>query len=421
MKTVHMLRSFALAGLLLWEMLNVNLACACPFCAAPIMTLSEQFALSDAAVVVIWVRGTMGDEETPGSTTLEIAQVVRGPKTLRQKQQITLDRYRPGAAGDLFLLLGSLDGTLEWQAPLEVTEVSLQYILQAPNPELSPGKRLRYFLRFLEHSNQQIANDAFGEFANSEYRNIAELASDLPRDKIRKWMRSTSTPGNRIGFYGMLLGLCGDASDARYLAQRIQERDDDSFRLGVDGMIGGYLLLTGADGLPLIEKTMIRDKSAPFSDTYSAVQALRFMWTYSSGTIEKSRLRQSMRIMLDRPEFADLIIADLARWQDWDVRDQLMRLYGQGEYSYPAVKRSIIRFILAEIASAPKDHTGPIPPHVVQAEACLQQLRARDPKLVADVIRFSMQLDGPLTSTATGAEKVVNKPKSKTSLRGTRK
>ncbi|GIS58489.1 MAG: hypothetical protein CM1200mP2_07140 [Planctomycetaceae bacterium] len=103
--------------------------------------------------------------------------------------------------------------------------------------------------------------------------------------------------------------------------------------------MSGYLLLVGEKGLPLIEQLKLknqflvdangkvltdkkgRKKLVPFSETYAAMQALRFMWSYADGRIAKPRLGQSMRILLDRPKLADLVIADLARWKDWSIRE----------------------------------------------------------------------------------------------------
>jgi hypothetical protein len=230
--------------------------------------------------------------------------------------RITLARHRAGKPGDLFLLTGSRGTSIEWGSPLEVTETSFNYMVQAPSPEVPTRKRLEYFVRFLEFPDETVAGDAYGEFANSPYEEITPLTPKLPREKIREWVASPDTPATRLGLYGLLLGLCGDEEDAKLMERKIVETSED-FRLGIDGVMGGYLLLTGEKGLELIDRTKLaKDANVPFSETYAAMQALRFMWTYGDGQIDKDRLRQSMRQLLDRPELADLVIADLARRKD---------------------------------------------------------------------------------------------------------
>jgi len=123
----------------------------------------------------------------------------------------------------------------------------------------------------------------------------------------------------------------------------------------------------------------------PFSETYAAMQALRFMWTYGE-RIDKERLRESMRILLDRPELADLVIADLARWEDWSIIDRLMSLYDAEEYGIPSIKRAIVRYML--VASKNKPEEGAAADHVKKAQKYLDTLRKTDPKTVKQAERF---------------------------------
>ncbi len=287
----------------------------CPFCSAPSLTLSEQLAQSDAAVLVQWKSGDPGDREQGdiGSTTYEIVEVVRGAEPRPAKgDDVTLPRYRPGKAGDLFLLLGTQGTSLEWSSPLEITETSFRYIQQAPAPEVPLTERLEYFVRFLEFPDPLVANDAYAEFANAPYADIVPLADKLTPSQLREWVADEETAPTRLGLYGLLLGLCGTSDDAAVMQKQILTPSEE-FRLGIDGVMAGYLLIKGEEGLDVIDREKLQNKEIPFSETYAAMQALRFMWTDGQERIDPERLRQSMRILLDRPELADLVIADLAR------------------------------------------------------------------------------------------------------------
>lgn len=403
---------------------------ACPFCSAPTLTLTEQFAKADAVLLVDWAGGEKPDKEKLGSTKFEILQVLRDPtKKFEKGKAINVDRYRAGKKGDLSLLLGTKGDTIEWGNPLDVTETSFNYIQQAPSPESPAQARLAYFLKFLEFPDQTISNDAYAEFANAPYKDIVPLAKQMPRDKLREWVASKDVPATRLGLYGLMLGLCGDEKDAVTMEKKITEKVDD-FRLGVDGVIAGYLLLRGEQGLSLVEKTKFSDKSVPFSETYAALQALRFMWTYGNDRIAPERLRASMRMLLDRPELVDIVIADLARWKDWSVQKKLMEVYGAEEYNVPSIKRAIIRYMFASVKDVPgagPDKSGAtkvadagtqpkepkpastgsvespapaavkpeksekpekLPEHAVLGAKYLDQLREKDPKMVKEVERF---------------------------------
>ena len=374
-------------------------ALACPFCSAPSLTLTEQVAQSDAVVLTQWASAVEGDDKQPGSTTLEVVEVVKAPEgTVAKGDKITVARHRPGKAGDLFFLTGVKGTTIEWGSPLEVTEASYQYIIQAPSKETPTQKRLEYFMRFLEYPDELVATDAYGEFANAPYEEIAPLADKFPAKELRTWVSDPETQPSRLGLYGLLLGLSGTKDDAEVMKEKITEPTQD-FRLGIDGVISGYLMLAGEEGLEVINESKLANKEAAFSETYAAMSALRFMWQYST-RIPKDRLRESMRILLDRPELADLVIADLARWEDWTVQDRLMTIYGAKEYNIPSIKRSIVRYMLASAKQgkrppgAPKEEATevaaaePKPEHSVKAAAYLDELREKDPKTVKEAERF---------------------------------
>jgi hypothetical protein len=370
-----------------------GLASACPFCSAPSQTLAEQVAQADAVTLVAWTGGTPANDQDPGKSTYEVLQIVKSPKdSVVKGDEVALARYRASKKGDLFLLMGTKSGRgngIEWGSPTEVTESSFNYIAQAPTPEVPATKRLLYFMKFLEFPDPLVGNDAYAEFANAPYKDIAAVAGHLPHEKIRQWITRSDTPQPRLGLYGMMLGLCGDNADAKVLADKIAVKTED-FRIGIDGLISGYLLLTGTNGLAHIDEWKFKDRKVPFSETYAAMMGLRFMWQYASGRIPNERLMQSMRILLERPELADLVIADLARWNDWSVQDRLMDIYGKGDYNIPSIKRAIIRYMLTSTQAKPSG-TGKSAAHnqyVERGKKYIEQLRKRDPKTVKEAERF---------------------------------
>jgi hypothetical protein len=367
-------------------------AIACPFCSAPSLTMSEQLSQADAVVLVQWFKGVKPTEDTPGSTTYEIKRINQNYKnSLKVGGKVVLSRYRSSQLGDLFMLLGNKGITIDWGSPIEVSEASFDYIAKCPSPEIPTVKRLAFYSKFLEHSDQLIANDAYGEFANAPYKDIVAVADKLPAEKIRQWVLSDDTPQTRLGLYGLLIGLSGNEKDVKVLEAKVLEKSEE-FRLGVDGLMSGYLILTGAKGLEILDEHKLRNLDVPFSETYAAMQALRFMWRHGEGRIEKDRLRQSMRVLLDRPELTDLVIADLARWKDWSVQGKLMKMYGEGEFNVPSIKRAIVRYMLVSSKAIPEEAVAgnaiALPNHVTKGRKLLAELRKRDPKTVAKAERF---------------------------------
>ncbi|GAB4136565.1 MAG: hypothetical protein Tsb009_03700 [Planctomycetaceae bacterium] len=357
---------------------------ACPAC-GPVLepTWSERLARSDVALLVQWVEGKpgKGPDAVGASTTFEIVQIARDTDNAYKKgQRLFLPKYISGKPGNLFFRWGvKKNGKVEWRSPVPISETAYHYITQAPSPEVPGSKRLRFFLKFFEYPDNLIANDAYIEFAKASYEDVKSTSDVMDRKKIRKWLTDPETPQSRIGLYGLMLGMCGTKEDIPFLENRITQFKEE-FRLGVDGVIAGYLMLVGEKGMDLIDRTKFLDTKAPQSETYSALLAIRIIWTYGNGKISKDRLRKSMRLLIDRPELAELAIPDLARWRDWTVQDRLMKLYGQKDYDTRSVKTAIIKYLIASTQDLPKDKTAKLPPHVVKGRQMIETIKQKDPK-----------------------------------------
>jgi len=370
-------------------MTAVNAALACPFCDAPEPSLAEQLSQADAAVLVQWKSAEPANTEkqTFGSTAFTVANIVRQPGSDYEKgSTITLDRYRPGKPGDLFLLMGTKIDGIEWGSPLEVTQTSFTYITESPGREVPAVKRLPFFLKYLEHPDELISKDAFSEFAAAPYSDIEPIADQFSAAKLKEWIAKKETNQTRIGFYGMMLGLCGSKEDAAFLKEEIN-RPTETYRLGLDGMMAGYVLLLGDDGITMLEEKLAQN-TKQFSDTYAAMQTLRFMWQYAQNRVSKDRLRQAMRMLIERPEFADLAIKDLARWEDWTVMPKLMEIYDSPSHGSSQTKRAVALFLITLSKKKVPEGDEAMAKYVAAAKTHLEDLKGRDPKIVKDAEKY---------------------------------
>lgn len=387
----------------------------CPFCSAPTLTLTEQATQSDAVLLATWKSASKGQGEltdaggnrAAASTTFTVTRVMKGP--LKAGQTVRLVGYQPAEPGAAFLLTGIGSGVIEWDLPAEFDAAAFDYLAASPPPVKAGGEkvpardRLPYFVKFLEYPDDTIANDAYGEFANAAYEEIAAAKAVFPRAKLREWVTAPDTAPSRLGLYGLLLGLCGGPDDAAAVEQLVMSPTED-FRIGLDGVMSGYLLLTGPDGLERLRKTKLEAEQltdaagkpvlgadgqpvpVPFSETYAAMQAVRFMWSFGGDAIPKDQLKAAMRTLLARPELIDFAVADLARWKDWTVIDRLAKLYDDPAYGTPGIKQSIIRYLLA--ASKDTSDGTAKPEHVAKAERYLAAIEKSDPEAVARVKQF---------------------------------
>lgn len=390
-----MVRLWWMAGLSVVLLLTVSTAGACPLCNAPGLSLSEFVAQSDVAVLGQRLSARKPEADFNGETVFEARELIKvaPPPSLplAKRDRITLPRYREGNPEALFLLLGQKGPKIDWSEALDMTPAGYEYLRQAPPTSVEWPERLRYFVRFLEHEDPLIAQDAYTEFAHAPYEAVVAIRLHLPRERIRQWVSNPKTVSIRLGLFGLLIGLCGEKSDAEQLEKMIRINSVQE-RLGVDGLISGYVLLTGTDGLKLVDDIKLRNAEAPFLETMAALSALRFFWTYSPETVGRERLKESMRLLLDRPDYFELVLADLARWKDWSIQDRIVALYGtEGVFQESGTRKAIIKFLLVCARDVPKpDERGenPQPEHARKARLHLETLRAKDPRLVAQTERF---------------------------------
>lgn len=372
----------------------------CPFCDAPTLTMSEQVDQSGHLLLGQWISGEKPTNEKAGTSTFKILEVAKSKgDAFKPEMELVLPQYIAGKKDGLYVLMGPDVKLIDWHVPAEASKSSWKYVSEMPMPVTEPEKqieRLAYFLDFLQHPELSVSNDAYAEFAAAPYEVITPLKDRMPREKLRQWISDPETPVTRIGLYGLLLGLCGREEDAAAMKDKILYPDSD-FRLGIEGVMSGYLLITGEDGLKVLEDSKMKattwvnkegeEVKLSFSETYATMQTLRFMWTYEPDRISKERLKQSMRILLSRRELADLVIADLARWKDWGVQEQLMAMYEDEEFDIPSIKRAIVRYFYYCSEDKDKDAEA-VPEYALAAAEHLKTLEEKDPKTVRNAKRF---------------------------------
>lgn len=355
----------------------VREAPACPFCGPPQTRLSERLTKNDVAVIAEFLDSTPGKNSFSGRTRFRTIERLHGPEgklTFLKGDLITLPRELSGMRGQRCLLFGRKEEEVTWESPVLFSDVAEQYLRKSPASDAPVTKRLEYYLQFFESNDPVVAMDSMAEFAVVPYSDVEAISSKLPREKLRIWLSDEQTVPQRIGLYGMMLGLCGTAQDAELLQSKI-EAPRSGYPFGLDGIIFGYLLLTKTDGLNRLGEVKLRPLSTDASELASIMAALRVMWTEGGDRIPRERLRQSMRLCLNRPETAEKAVTDLARWEDWSIQDKVMSLYGAKDFDDSHTRKAIAGYFV--IASKSKS-----PEVKLQASKNLDKLRERDPSVV---------------------------------------
>lgn len=347
---------------------------ACPFCTALRPSWSQQRESADAFAI-----GTLDLAQEPAERA-RVVQAVRGEGPAAGSEVELAEPVASEYPGGLTLLFGrrGADGdapaneaSWTWQA-VAVSEACLPYAVAAPSLRTPTPERLAWFVRYLEHPESQLAEDAYLEFGHAPYDAVSEVAAQLPWPNIRAWLVDPEVPAERKGLYGLLLGLAPDEpvrrENAALLRQQILAPACD-FRSGFDGVLGGYLAADGQGALDLIAERYLRRHDAAEGDVRHALTALRFYHEFGR-EIPRERIAQAAALLLERPSLAPAVTVDLARWQAWSALPRVVACYDAPGYPQPAMRTAVVGFLLAAPTEA--------------AAAALESLRRRDAAGVAD-------------------------------------
>ena len=370
---------------------------ACPFCNAVSKTLSEEIASSDAVVLAKLTKGPVKPEaenaltQEGAQSTFEIAKILKGADVLGKTREIKVLYFGQQPKGAQFLLFGVDPKNLAWTTPTALDDRSTKYVAQLISLPEQGADRLAFFQEYLEDSNSVLAADAYDEFARAPYVDVKALGERMHHDKLLGWVNDLEIPSSRRRLYFTMLGICGQADDVAVLEGMLKS-NDRQVRTALDAMIACYIILQGADGMPLVEDLFLKNKDAEYTDTYAAIMAVRFLGQ-ESNVVPKERLLKALRYMLDRPQLADLVIPDLARWQDWSAVERLVALFKEANEESSWVRVPVVNYLRA----CPKP----------EAKKYLAELAKIDPDAVKRANSFFPL--GAASPTKTSADKAVDK------------
>jgi|GEM_PF-1213791 len=411
-------------------------------CFLPPPTLSEQVAAADGVYLARVVsraefnhQDIDGEQYTIHSTTYEIVHAMKGglPGVI-SRAQIIIDQEHDGKPGDLVLLFGTLmredddDEEMElieddaeeaeaiaeldapadaalatvttttylsWEATQSISWAGYDYVKGLPPAVDELGTelradRLQYFLAYLEHADAIIAEDAFTELDRASFADLISLADHLPRAKLREWLATSEELWFRRRLYGVMLGLCGGKEDAavlREISLAAPHPDELGERFGVDGVMVGYLLLTGEAGLSDLAQRKLHDQAADVNESYAVLEAIGFLYRESPQSIPVARLRSAVRDLLIRQEMASIAISKLAELADWEVRTEVISLFDACGYEADEIRQAIVHYLQA--VASQLDNPS-IRAASAQAQATLLELRSREPQLMEQAITLDL-------------------------------
>jgi hypothetical protein len=366
---------------------------ACPFCATVSKTFSEEIDTIDAAVLarldLIEAKVPENQVADPNAEpinygTFTITHVLKGEAVLGELKRMNIPYFSQDPVGSTFYVTGTDPPEFNWGTPLPASPRLVSYLMELPKLPKEGPNRLAFFQEYFEDPEPAMANDAYDEFARSSYTAIRALKDRMQREKLIAWLGNPDLAVSRKRLYLTLLGVCGRPEDVPLVEALVKSTVRDT-KTALDAAIGSYLVLKGPDALPLVEDLFLKNKQAEYTDTYACIQAIRVVGE-ESDVIPRPRLAEALRCMLDRPDLADLVIADLARWEDWSAAERIATLFREATDATSFIQIPAIQYMMA----------CPLP----EAKTYLEEMARLDPEKVK---RAKLSLPFSLRPQVAGA------------------
>ncbi|WP_425617591.1 hypothetical protein NA78x_001272 [Anatilimnocola sp. NA78] len=326
---------------------NGSLHAAGPFtCFAKQPTFRAEMADADL-VVVAKLQFALPPDKDSGQqhAQFEIVEVLKGEKKGLIGGQVVVPHFDLGKAGDIFYFTKSGPPHLEWSSSVLLTPRMREYVHKVAELPAEVTPRLQFFLSHLDDKEEYIAHDACEEFDEISYADLATLKPHLNREQVLRWLENPEALASRKRLYYRLLSICGTAGDASLLEAKTKSADRKD-RLGLDQLLACYVMLQGDSGLAMVEERYLKNKRADYADTYAAILACRFHLT-ETNVLPRHRVIASLKLMLARPELADLVIPDLAKLEEWTVADQLFDMYKNADTKTTWVRVPVVQYLRA--------------------------------------------------------------------------
>lgn len=309
-----------------------------------------------------------------GTTQFIIRQVLKGRALLDDQKTILIPRYLPDEKREFLIFADKPLGLLDPYRGIPIPGKSAEYVdyligavgvLHAP-----PRIKLGYHFRFLNHPNEEIAEDARLPFDPEKPRELQAAAPSFDPDQLVHWLQEKRTPEWRRDLFGYLLGICGRPKDAELLRRLAEEhlapRRDSTSRPCV-GPLAGYCLTAPVAGIQFAGEVLLNLK-LEFWQRYAGLRALRFALE-TSEQVDRGKVFEHLRAALPQADMADLVIEVLRHQRHWDRPELVLDLYGKPGLE-PIVHRAVLRYALS----------CPDP----RAKALVARVREKDPERLAN-------------------------------------
>jgi len=211
-------------------------------------------------------------------------------------------------------------------------------------------RRVAAALPYLESRQPLLAEIAYVECSSAPYAALRDAKAHVDMKALRRWLDDPKLASRRA-LYVLLVGVAGEASDARIIESRLDAawRANDATNVG--SLLAADLELRGPSRVAWLEDRYLRDKSRSRPEIEAALLALSVQGN-SGSVIPRARVIDAYRVFMhEHKDIAGLVAPDLAAWRYWDAAPELAALLESDARQQYASRVAIVAYLRERAAA----------------------------------------------------------------------
>jgi hypothetical protein len=185
------------------------------------------------------------------------------------------------------------------------------------------AEHLRWFLPQLEDPEPLIAETAYAEIARAPYGMMRAVRDALDATRLRTWVDAPDKQMRRP-LYLLLLGLCGDAGDARAIERELMAHQDSPpqtarARNELSALVTAGLELGGPSRLAWIASAWLGSTQRPEPEVQQVLLALSVHGNDGARIARQDVVQTYLRFIEQHPALGGFVAQDLALWGAWEA------------------------------------------------------------------------------------------------------
>ena len=328
----------------------------CPFCTLMPGAPTLHQLLVDYERIVLAKPLAHGDDEPRKGTRFEPLAVLKGAAV---EGTITIDRSLKLSPSRTYILLSRSSDLADAKAKVVSRKARRFLEGAAALPARSPSndaavQRLRFFAGYLGHRDRLVSATVAREFAEVAFPAVQQAGAHFDLEELIDRIEGSGWSRAHQGLVYLLVALTKKETADRKLATWLADADRRD-QVGFDGLIGAYLFVQGAAGIPTVMSHRPAADAPVARRRWFALALTRAMDFHgrTANRLPKDEVLTSLHALLDDVETTIPAIETMTRLEDWESAELVSEVLARWGADRKSIQRAARAY--ADARRRPRD------------------------------------------------------------------